>query len=103
MVATRLMTIEEYEALGADNERCELIRGELREVPLMGMQHGEIGSEFHWWIASFVRQQRLGRVYTSDTHFILAHGDRPIVVMPDVSFVRVDRLPPPGQRAGFAP
>ena len=103
MVATHVLTIAEFEALGCANERFELIRGVLREVPPMGMRHGEVGSEFHWRIAVYANQGRLGRVYTSDTHFILAYGDRPVIVMPDVSFVRADRLPPLNQRDGFAP
>jgi Uma2 family endonuclease len=103
MVATRLMTVEEFEALNGDSGRYELIRGELREVPPMGMRHGEIGSIFHIRIGVFAQERRLGRVYTSDTCFILAHGQPAVIVMPDVAFVRADRLPPADQRDRYAP
>jgi Uma2 family endonuclease len=100
---TRTMTIEEFTALSDADGRFELIRGELREVPPMGMRHGEVGSEFHWRLAVFARNERLGRVYTSDTQFVLAYGDRPSIVMPDVSFVRAERLPSREEREGIAP
>ena len=103
MVATRLLTAEEFEALNGDSGRYELIRGELREVPPMGMRHGEIGSEFHWRVAAWVSQRRLGRVYISDTCFILDQGPPAVIVMPDVAFVREERLPPLAQRDRYAP
>ena len=97
------MTLDEFEALNGASGRYELIRGELYEVPPMGMRHGEIGSEFHWRLAAWVSQRRLGRVYISDTCFILAHGQPAVIVMPDVAFVRADRLPPADQRDRYAP
>src|SRR5688572_1880513 len=100
---TELMTAEEFEALNGDSGRYELIRGERREVPLMGMRHGEIGGIFHIRIGVFALERRLGRVYTSDTNFILDQGPPAVIVMPDVAFVRADRLPPLPQRDRYAP
>jgi Uma2 family endonuclease len=97
------MTIEEFAAMGEAEGHFELIRGELREVAAAGGRHGEIGTLFHFRITAFVLERRLGLVYTSDTGFVLDVGDRPVVVMPDVSFVRTDRLPPLEEREGFMP
>lgn len=103
VVAKQSMTIEEFEALNGDSGRYELIRGELREVPPMGMQHGEVGSIFHIRIGIFVHEHRLGRLYISDTCFVLAHTQPAVIVMPDVAFVRADRRPPADQRERYAP
>ncbi len=99
---TRLMTAEDLEAMGSEIKLLELYDGVLRETEPMGQTHGEIQVEIITPLNTHVRANRLGRVYTSDTHFILFR-EPDTVVMPDVSFVRADRLAPAGERYGFAP
>ncbi len=103
MVATRHMTIEEFSAVTPADGRFELIKGELREVAAASGRHGEIGSESHVRIGSFAALHGLGRTYTSETGFILARGDRAVVILPNVSFVRRERLPPAKDREGYMP
>lgn len=103
MVMTRLMTIEEFAALTPADGRFELIKGEPREVAAAGGQHGEVGSEFHRQISNHVVANRLGKTYTSDTGFVLERGDRAVVIMPDVAFVRRERLPAAEEREGYMP
>ncbi len=101
MATTRLITAEDLEEMGSDSKRFELDEGMLREKDVMGLQHGEIQIEISSTLHVHVRHNQLGRVYPSDTHFVLYRNpDR--VVMPDISFVRADRVPPDGERGGFA-
>ena len=52
-------------------------------------------------IDRFVRDHGLGRVVGAETGFILAR-DPDTVLAPDAAFISADRMPPPGQRHGFA-
>ncbi|MGH2534514.1 MAG: Uma2 family endonuclease [Thermomicrobiales bacterium] len=96
------MTVEDLEALGPDYRWFELIDGVLHERGSMGGRHGEIGFDLGLHVGIFVTEHRLGRLYTSDTRFILSR-DPYTVRMPDVAFVRTDRLPPEHERIGPMP
>ncbi len=102
MVIAHLLTSEDLEEMGSDAKRFELYDGVLREKGVMGGQHGEIEIQLTRYLAPFVLDRRLGRLYPSDTHFIIVR-DPATVVMPDVAFVRTDRLPPEDVRVGFMP
>ena len=92
MAQTRTMTIEEFAAINEPGH-FDLIRGELVQMPPTGGEHGEIATELTLSVASFVRDNQLGKVYVSDTGFVLSEKP-PIVLAPDLAFVRNDRLPP---------
>ena len=102
MATTRLTTAADLEAMGAEDKRYELYDGVLRETEGMGQRHGEIQYEIGAPLHAHVRANRLGRVYPSDTHFILFRNPD-TVIMPDVAFVREDRLAPMDARDGYAP
>ncbi len=103
MVTTRLTTVEDLERMTSDEaERHELYAGVLREVEAMGGRHGEVGVRLIIPLGSWVFGRRLGEVYTEATHFIILR-DPDVVLMPDVAFVRADRLPPVEEREGFMP
>jgi Uma2 family endonuclease len=96
MVATRLMTAEDLEAMGAEAEkRYELIDGVLVEVEGVGGRHGGMNIEIASELRNFTRLRKLGRVFSADTRFIIRR-DPDVVLMPDVSFIRADRIPPDG-------
>jgi Uma2 family endonuclease len=99
---TRLLTAEDLESTGSEIKLLELYDGVLREAERMGGRHGEFQLEISSPLHAHVRANRLGRVYPSDTHFILFR-DPDTVVMPDVAFVRADRLPPESVRVRFMP
>ena len=70
---------------------CELVHGEIIREPPPGEAHGWIaGNVFGplWW---FVREHRLGRVYSTEAGFVLAR-DPDTVRAPDVAFVSAERL-----------
>jgi Uma2 family endonuclease len=68
----------------------------------MGGRHGEFGGQVFWRVGAYAFEHRLGYVYTSDTRFILFQ-DPYTVRMPDVAFVRAERLPPEPERVGPMP
>ncbi len=103
MATTQLFTIQDLERMDSDEaERYELVAGTLREVEAMGGRHGEIGVEIIVPLAVWVRGRDLGRVYTESTHFVISRNPD-VVLMPDVAFVRADRLPPEDARFGVMP
>ena len=102
MVATRLLTADDLVAMSPDDGHFELINGELHEVAAAGGRHGEIAFEFGRRAGNHVTDRSLGRLYSSDTGFVLFRNPD-VVVMPDVAFVRGDRVPPEAERTGYMP
>ena len=91
------LTLAQFRAMPERNaERHELVQGELLVTPPPKHSHSALVSELVITLGQFVRQHNLGRVYTSETGFILA-AEPPTVRVPDVSFVRRDRMPPKSQ------
>ncbi len=102
MVATRQLTKEDVEQLGAAGERMELIDGELREKAGVSQRHGEIEIQLTIPLGSHVFANSLGRIYPSDTQFAIFRNPD-VIVIPDLAFVRTDRLPPEEERWHIAP
>lgn len=101
---TRPMTAEELFALPEGEMQYELVRGQLREVPWAGWQHGWVEMNIILVLANDPVARSVGRTVTGDTAFVLAR-DPDTVRIPDVAFVRHERLPPPlvSGRAALAP
>lgn len=81
------ITLEEF--LENDFEGYEYVKGELVPMSPPSMEHGEISVNIIIPLGSYVRENKLGRLYTAETTFQLE--DR--MVKPDVAFVSTDRLP----------
>ena len=94
-------TAEELAELPDEGSRFELIDGVLLEMPPAEFDHGLISATIVSRIDRFVRDHGLGRVVGAETGFILAR-DPDTVLAPDAAFISADRMPPPGQRHGFA-
>lgn len=102
MVTPRPTTVSDIERMGADGQRQELIDGVLQEkVPVSG-RHGEIEFEIGGPLHAHVKRNGLGRVYPSDTQFVILR-DPDVIHTPDIAFVRADRLPPEDVREGIMP
>ena len=101
---TRPMTAEELFALPEAEMQYELVRGQLREVPMAGWRHGWIEVNIIVVMATDPVARAVGRPVSGDTAFVLAR-DPDTVRIPDVAFVRHERLPPPlvSGRAALAP
>ena len=91
------MTLEDF--LESDIEGYEYVKGALIPMPPTSGEHGDISSNINWYLDSHVRTNQLGRVYTSDTGFQI--GER--VLMPDIAFVSLARLPEDRQKAFSIP
>jgi Uma2 family endonuclease len=92
---------EAFMALSGDEQRYEVVDGELVDMGNSGMEYGEIGSFLGGMLALHVRRDKLGIVCDSSTSYTLKSGNRR---SPDVSFVAKERLQRFSQKAiGFKP
>jgi Uma2 family endonuclease len=99
MVATRPITIEEFETLPLEG-RWELIDGEPVAMTPSADESSSIGATIITLLGSFVRPRGLGRLYGADGGFVL-FPDRPMVRVPDAAFVRAERAPQGQARRSF--
>ncbi|CAA9529939.1 MAG: hypothetical protein AVDCRST_MAG73-871 [uncultured Thermomicrobiales bacterium] len=90
-VTTRLYTVEALMEMPGD-EPWELWEGELQQVGGAGGEASGIAGEIFVALHPFVRRGTLGLLTGADGAYILAR-DPDTVVVPDVGFVRWDRLP----------
>jgi len=100
-----IMTVSEFLVAALPDGKSELVRGEVRMTPPAGAAHGGTSANFVMLLGVYVRQHRLGMVFGDSTGYELVRVPHTVRV-PDVSFVRAERLPPDGVRAGlfkFAP
>jgi Uma2 family endonuclease len=89
-VDIRLMTADELLAMPKDGMQHELVNGELITMVPAGYRHGTVGGDIHGHLWNYVRAQRLGKVTTSETGYILSRNPD-TVRCPDVAFVRTER------------
>ena len=83
-----------------DGYRYELVRGEIRKMPPSFEEHGLVSANVAVDLAPFVRRNGLGRVIIGETGYFL-ESDPDHVRAPDVSFIRQERVSPPGERRWF--
>lgn len=99
MATTRLWTVEELERASLDG-RHELIDGALVEMTPSGDRASTTAMRLGSRLNLHVEARDLGRVYGADGGFVL-FPDRQLVRVPDVAFVRSERLPSEATRDGF--
>ncbi|GBF32539.1 hypothetical protein DCCM_0735 [Desulfocucumis palustris] len=83
-----IYTYEDYLKI-TDNNRYELIGGELILVPAPKTIHQLVKANLVWHITSFVREYGLGKVLDAPTDVVLSHTDKP---QPDILFISASRL-----------
>lgn len=88
----RPATVEDLLSLEGGGREFEIVRGVLVETPSMGMRECAIAARVIRSVATFTEEGKLGPVFNSHAKYRLAR-DPDLVRMPDVSFVRWDRLP----------
>ena len=101
-VVRQQVTADELLHMPDDGFRYELIRGELRRMPLAGNVHGGATASFAWRLALHVEETRLGTVYAAGTGFRI-DTDPDTVRAPDVAFVSRDRVEAVGEVVGYWP
>jgi Uma2 family endonuclease len=100
MVATKHITVEEFETMSLDG-RWELIDGELVEMSPSAEGPSNISASIVGLLWQHIHPNRLGRVYTAEGGFVL-FPDRATVRAPDAAFVRADRVPHGDARKHFS-
>jgi Uma2 family endonuclease len=86
--------------LAANLPRCELIGGGIVVMSPAGFDHGRSASKIVGALENHVAPRRLGVVTTAEAGFQIAHNPDTVRV-PDVAFVRADRIPPGGVKGFF--
>lgn len=99
---TALMTAEDLFMMEDDAFRYDLIDGNVIRMSPAGREHGRLANELGRLVANFVIPRGLGEVYGAETGFILRRTPD-VVLGPDVSFVRRERLTPDLTVEGYLP
>ena len=80
-------TYEDYQHT-PDDQRYELLDGELIMAPAPNVGHQRIGTQLGWRLAQFVTERGLGEVFFAPCDVVLSNTD---VVQPDLLFVSHER------------
>jgi Uma2 family endonuclease len=99
MATTRLYTVQDIEQAPPDGE-WELIDGELVEVTPSGMESSRLAHRIGRIVGNYVDAHRLGVMTSADGGYVL-FPDRATILVPDVAFIRADRLPPERERPRY--
>ena len=98
----RLMTAEELLDMPDDGHIYELVRGELVKIMGTGLEHAYIADNCLGSIRDYVMDANLGRVFTTQLGYRLA-SDPDTVRIPDLAFIRRERLDTVGVIRGYFP
>jgi Uma2 family endonuclease len=90
----RVYTAEDLLCLSAQEERFELIRGELREMAPPGGEHGLRTHKLARYAGNFIEEQELGVDFAAETGFLIAQNPD-TVKAPDWAFLAKERLSGP--------
>lgn len=97
---TTHLTAEDLLQMPDDGHRYELDRGELVQSPMSSFRSSEIAGGILVALRTFAYPRHLGRVAGADGAYILSRNPDNVRV-PDVSFVRAERMPPEEQWSRF--
>lgn len=87
-INTAILTYEDY--LNApDDERYELLDGELVMTAAPNITHQIVADDLFWLLHDFVRRNKLGRMFSAPTDVVLSDTS---VVQPDLIFVSKRRM-----------
>ncbi len=96
---TKPITAEDLWRMPNDQRR-ELVRGEIRTMAPSGFDHGAIIDNLHFLLTGYVRKNKLGKVLGAETGFKLARNPD-TVRGADIAFIAAARLPAKGRPVGF--
>lgn len=89
-----IISAESLLALGED-AAVEVVKGRLVEMGPAGAKHGEVAGNILGSLWAYVRGQKLGKVFSDQTTYVLEGTPDDIRTMrvPDISFIAADNLP----------
>ena len=102
VTTTRPVTAEELMMMPDDGFRYELVKGELRKMPYMGLLDGQVAASIGVSMGIRVKADGLGNAYAAGTGFLLESGPDHVRA-PDAAFVRRERVESIGEAPGFFP
>ena len=79
----------------ADDLDYEIVDGQ-KAVKMAGARHGNICVQLITELNLYLRQSKVGRIYTPDTTFQVGQNER----LPDIGFVSIARIPAEGEPVG---
>lgn len=97
-----MVTAEELYQMSDREGVCELVRGTVQRRPFLGYEEGQIVSRLGLYLASFVRDHRLGQCVGSRCGFLISK-DPDTVRTAKFAFVRSCRATPPAGKGPFFP
>ena len=98
---TRQMTADELLNMPDNDLRHELVRGELRTIPLRGFAEGAVAAQVAGSLGGHVRSNKLGSAFIA-TGFVL-ESDPDTVLAPAIAFVRRELEKPPSHSDSYIP
>ncbi len=98
--APKLLTADDLLAMADDGKRYELVRGELIEMPPPGFAHGIVVDNIGWLIGTFIRQNSLGFVSTSETGIYIEQGPDTVRAA-DFAIIARERITEPVPERGY--
>jgi Uma2 family endonuclease len=98
-LSTRLMTAEELWNL-PDNQRHELVRGELRNMAPSGGEHVGVIGDLTVALGVYIKSKKLGRILGAEGGFLLSRNPDNVRA-PDIAFISQKRLPSGKLPKGF--
>ncbi|HEX8707396.1 MAG TPA: Uma2 family endonuclease [Pyrinomonadaceae bacterium] len=99
---TQTLTAEELFMMRDDGFRYDLVKGELRQMPLAGSEQGAIIARLTGAMGQHVEANDLGEVFGAETGFKLATNPD-TVRAPDIAFIADERIPATGIPKAFWP
>ena len=100
--STAIMTADDLFNLPHDNQRHELVRGELITMPLTSDEHGVRTFRMTMRLGEFIEKRELGACFGAESGFLIAR--KPDTVRaPDFAFVTRERMAKQGLTGKFYP
>src|SRR5215211_1422892 len=102
MVAAKLVTAEELEAMGPASARLELIEGEIVDIPMGGARQGIAMAHLLADLVRYLDTHQAGIAFGTRTGFVVTRNPDSVLA-PSVGVVLAERLPERDIWEGFVP
>ena len=101
-ITQSLLTAEDLLAMPHGEGRYELVCGELLTMSPASFEHGLITMELAASLQTFVKKNKLGRVFAAETGFLIQQNPD-TVRAPDIAFVTTQKFSRSARKTGYWP